>query len=87
MFDVSWPTAERWADRHRTEGPAGMADRSSRPHSSPHRTPAPVIRRIVHLRWKKRLGPMAIADRLSHVDRATGEPIRRYEHHRPRSPA
>jgi transposase InsO family protein len=98
VFNVAWPTAKRWAD----EGPAGMADRSSRPHSSPRRTPAPVVRRIVHLRWKQRLGPVAIADRvgvapstahavlrrcrinrLSHVDRATGEPIRRYERERP----
>src|SRR4051794_4413459 len=76
-----------------------MEDRSSRPHHSPRRTPAPVVRKIVHLRWRKRLGPVAIADRLglaastvhavlvrcrlnrlSHVDRATGAPIRRYEH-------
>ncbi len=102
VFNVAWPTAKRWADRYRTEGPAGMVDRSSRPHSSPRRTPAPVVRRIVHLRWKQRLGPVAIADRvgvapstahavlrrcrlnrLSHVDRATGEPIRRYERDRP----
>ncbi|MGY1837693.1 IS481 family transposase, partial [Blastococcus sp. SYSU DS0510] len=79
-----------------------MVDRSSRPHSSPRRTPQPVVRKIVHLRWKQRLGPVAIADRvgvapstahavlrrcrinrLSHVDRATGEPIRRYERDRP----
>jgi transposase InsO family protein len=102
VFNVAWPTAKRWADRYRAEGPAGMVDRSSRPHSSPRRTPAPVVRRIVHLRWKQRLGPVAIADRvgiapstahavlrrcrlnrLSHVDRATGEPIRRYERERP----
>jgi transposase InsO family protein len=61
-----------------------------------------VVRTIVHLRWKQRLGPVAIADRtgltpstvhrvlvrcrinrLSHVDRATGEPIRRYQHEHP----
>ncbi|MGY5894909.1 helix-turn-helix domain-containing protein, partial [Blastococcus deserti] len=102
VFNVAWPTAKRWADRYRTEGPAGMTDRSSRPYSCPRRTPAPVVRKIVHLRWKQRLGPVAIADRvgcapstahavlrrcrlnrLSHVDRATGEPIRRYEHDRP----
>src|SRR3712207_1173255 len=104
MFHVSWPTANKWADRYRTGGPAAMDDRSSRPHHSPRRTPRPVVRRIVHLRWKKRLGPVAIADRLglaastvhavlvrcrlnrlSHVDRATGEPIRRYEHDQPGS--
>jgi transposase InsO family protein len=92
-YDVSWPTAKRWADRYRQHGPAAMNDASSRPHRSPNRTPIPVVRKIVHL------GPVQIADRvglapstvhailvrcrinrLSHVDRATGEPIRRYEH-------
>lgn len=101
-MQVAWPTAKRWADRYRAHGPAAMTDRSSRPHHSPRRTPAPVVRRIVHLRWKQRLGPVAIADRvgiapstahrvlvrcrinkLSHVDRATGEPVRRYEHPAP----
>jgi transposase InsO family protein len=104
VFNVAWPTANRWAQRYRTAGAAGMADRSSRPHRSPRRTPAPLVRKIVHLRWKKRLGPVAIADRvglapstvhavlvrcrinrLSHIDRRTGEPIRRYEHDRPGS--
>jgi hypothetical protein len=98
-YDVSWPTAKRWADRYAVMGPAGMSDRSSRPHRSPNRTPRPVVRRIVHLRWKQRLGPVAIADqvgvaastvhavlvrcrlnRLSHLDRVSGEPVRRYEH-------
>ena len=79
-----------------------MNDRSSRPHRQPNRTPAPVVRKIVHLRWKQRLGPVEIADRLgmqsstvyavlrrcrlnrlTHLDRATGEPIRRYEHEHP----
>ena len=35
VFKCSWPTAKRWADRYRAGGPAGMADRSSRPHSLP----------------------------------------------------
>jgi transposase InsO family protein len=42
-----------------------MADRSSRPHRSPNRTPAAVVRRIVELRWRHRLSPLAIASRLS----------------------
>jgi transposase InsO family protein len=61
-----------------------------------------VVRKIVHLRWKQRLGPIQIGDRLgvpastvhavlmrcrldrlSHLDRATGEPVRRYEHAQP----
>jgi transposase-like protein len=63
-FDVRWPTAKRWAERYRQAGPAGMQDRSSRPHRSPTRTPAPVVRAIVALRWRKRLGPVAIGARL-----------------------
>jgi transposase InsO family protein len=101
-FQVARTTAKRWADRYRELGPAGMADRSSRPHRSPRRTPQPIVRKIVHLRWKQRLGPVAIAarvglapstvhrilvacriNRLWHVDRATGEPIRRIEMTRP----
>jgi transposase InsO family protein len=103
-FNVAWPTANRWAVRYRQLGPAGMADRSSRPHHSPLRTPSPVVRKIVHLRWKQRLGPVEIAarvgvapstahqvltrcrlNRLSHLDRVTGEPVRRYEHDHPGS--
>ena len=101
-YDVSWRTAKKWADRYRYEGPPGMGDRSSRPHRQPKRTPVRVVRKIVHLRWKHRLGPVEIGDRLAmpastvhavlvrcrlnrltHLDRATGEPIRRYEHERP----
>jgi len=101
-FQVSWPTAKRWVQRYRQGGEAGMQDRSSRPGSQPNRTSQPLVRKIVHLRWKQRLGPVAIADkvglaastvhavlvrcrlnRLSHLDRCTGEPVRRYEHDTP----
>jgi transposase InsO family protein len=104
VFNVAWPTAKKWAERYRHGGRAAMEDRSSRPHSCPRRTPQPVVRKIVHLRGKKRLGPVQIAgrlglaastvhavlvrcrlNRLSHIDRATGEPIRRYEHDAPGS--
>jgi transposase InsO family protein len=63
-----------------------------------------MVRQIVHLRWKHRLGPVQIADRtglapstvhrvlvrcrlnrLAAIDRATGEPARRYEHDHPGS--
>ena len=64
-FHVSWPTAKRWASRYAAMGPAGMTDRSSRPYHSPHRTPGLVVRRIVELRWRHRLSPLAIASRLS----------------------
>ena len=104
MFMVSPRTAKKWADRFRTEGATGMVDRSSRPHVSPTKTGPQVLRRIVDLRWRKRLGPVQIAgqlavpastvhavltrcriNRLSHIDRVTGEPLRRYEHAHPGS--
>lgn len=64
MFMVSARTAKKWADRYRHEGPAGMADRSSRPKTSPTRTRPGVVRQIVRLRWRHRLGPVQIAGRL-----------------------
>jgi transposase InsO family protein len=104
MFMVHPRTAKKWADRYRDEGPAGMVDRSSRPHSSPTKTSPRVVRQIVALRWRHRLGPVQIAgrlgmqastvhavlvrcriNRLSHLDRVTGEPLRRYEHPHPGS--
>ncbi|AGW42425.1 transposase, undefined [Leifsonia xyli subsp. cynodontis DSM 46306] len=45
-------------------GEAGMLDRSSRPHHSPNKTPRRLVRKVVHLRWKKRLGPVGIGAQL-----------------------
>src|SRR4051794_17350315 len=46
-----------WIARYATEGEAGLADRSSRSHTSPTRTPAEVEDRIVELRTRERRGP------------------------------
>jgi transposase InsO family protein len=64
FFRVSWPTAAKWARRYVELGAEGMADRSSRPHLHPNKTPQQLVRKIVHLRIKKRLGPVQIAGRL-----------------------
>src|SRR5215208_2110044 len=64
FFNVSWRTASKWAGRYRAEGPAGMADRSSARRTQATRTPVPVVRKIVDLRWKQRLGPVQIAAKL-----------------------
>lgn len=63
-FRISWPTAAKWARRYVELGPEGMTDRSSRPHAHPNRTPQLLVKKIVHLRIKKRLGPVQIAGRL-----------------------
>lgn len=59
-FQVSATTAARWAKRYRAAGPAGMADRSSRPHRSPARTPTRTERRIIKIRVLRRWGPARI---------------------------
>jgi transposase InsO family protein len=79
-----------------------MQERSSRPLRRPNKTPQPLVRKIVHVRLKRRVGPVEIAgivglpastvhavlrrcgiSRLSSLDRATGEPVGRYEHPHP----
>jgi transposase-like protein len=98
-FQISRTTAYRWVGRYQQLGRAGLVDRPSRPHRMPRLTPAPVVRKIVHLRTTRRWGPVAIGvrlglaastvhrvlvrvgrNRLAWTDRATGRPVRRYEH-------
>ncbi|WP_138734366.1 IS481 family transposase [Modestobacter excelsi] len=59
-FQTSATTAARWAGRYREQGAAGMADRPSRPHRSPRRTPTRLERRIVKVRVIRRWGPARI---------------------------
>ncbi|MGX7829822.1 IS481 family transposase [Actinokineospora sp. 24-640] len=54
---ISRTCVRTWLDRHAVEGEAGLRDRSSRPHSSPRRTPVEVQARIVELRERERRGP------------------------------
>ncbi|MCZ0729957.1 helix-turn-helix domain-containing protein, partial [Mycolicibacterium iranicum] len=60
-FQVSVTTVCRWVDRYLELGEAGMADRSSRPHHSPNRTPTRLERRIIGVRVTRRWGPARIA--------------------------
>ncbi|MFK4540459.1 transposase [Streptomyces tendae] len=62
-FQVSHTTAARWTGRYREHGPAGMQDRSSRPHHQPRRTPAAIEERVVRLRREHRTGPVRLAAR------------------------
>jgi len=43
-------TAYRWMRRYQAEGPAGLADRSRRPHASPSRSSAALEARVLELR-------------------------------------
>jgi len=66
---ISRQCAHRWLARFDAEGDAGLEDRSSRPLSSPTRTPAPVEERVIAARRELRVGPDRLAD-------ATGVPAR-----------
>ena len=58
---VSRATGYKWWHRWRTEGIAGLENRSSRPTSSPSRTPKHVEQQVLALRRERRLGPARIA--------------------------
>ena len=61
---ISRQCASKWWNRYQRDGIAGLADRSSRPHSCPHQTPRRVERKIIRLRRKRRLGPERLAGEL-----------------------
>jgi transposase InsO family protein len=54
---VSRATAYKWLARYRQHGPAGLADRSSRPHRCPHALSTTQVRRVLAARRRRRQGP------------------------------
>lgn len=61
QMGLSRATVSKWWCRYRTEGVAGLEDRSSRPRRSPTQTPKAVEDRICRLRQSKRWGPERLA--------------------------
>jgi transposase InsO family protein len=61
-FQVDPKTVRKWCTRFRAEGESGLLDRSSRPRSSPNRTPRAQRRQVVRMRCKRRWG----ADHIGH---------------------
>jgi transposase InsO family protein len=60
-MQLSRQCAQKWWRRYQLEGEAGLEDRSSRPRSCPHQTPARVERRVIALRQSRRIGPARLA--------------------------
>ena len=97
MTGCSRQTASKWVGRHRRG--EGLADRSSRPHHSPRRTPARIERAVLKARERLGAGPHpigwelglaastvhAILHRhgLSRLNPKPREPVIRYERERP----
>ena len=96
---VSERTIHKWLARYRSEGVAGLHDRSSRPHRSPRRTSRALVERVISLRrqrWTGRhiaqavgLSPATISrilrrEGLNRIrDLEPARPLLRYEHAAP----
>jgi transposase InsO family protein len=61
---ISRKCVRTWISRFADEGEAGLVDRSSRPHTTPTRTPMQVEDRIIELRSRERRGPAWIGAEL-----------------------
>jgi transposase InsO family protein len=69
--------AYKWLHRYRTEGPGGLADRSSRPGRTPHRLAAVLEQAICALRATSRRGADWIAAELGIPASTVGRVLRR----------
>jgi transposase len=61
-FGVTIKTVRKWVARYRSEGLAGLADRSSRPHRLHRPTPAAIVERIEGLRRQRWTGKQIAAE-------------------------
>jgi transposase InsO family protein len=75
---ISRKCAHLWLARYDEHGVAGLGERSSRPHSCPHRTPAQVEAKILACRRKHRRGQDWIAGELGLAPRTVSRVLRRH---------
>lgn len=74
---------QAWIWRWRAEGEAGLHERSSRPHTTPHRTPADVEAKVCDLRRARKLGPARIGPVLGLPASTVHRILTRHHLHRP----
>ena len=74
---ISRKCVRTWIARYEAEGEVGLHDRSSRPHTTPTRTPAVVEDEIMALRRVQRWGPDAISAELGVPARTVSRVLRR----------
>src|SRR5436309_2646481 len=48
-YEVSRKTGYKWLERYEHAGPAGLEDRSHRPYTCPHASPAPIVHQFLAL--------------------------------------
>jgi transposase InsO family protein len=75
---ISRKCVGKWISRYLAEGEAGLHDRSSRPRSSPRRTPAVVEQRVLALRREQRRGQDWIGPELGMPARTVSRILRRH---------
>jgi len=76
---ISRQCAHRWVARFDADGEAGLADRSSRPHASPTRTPAAVEAAVVAARVEHRRGQDWLGPELGLAPRTVSRVLRRHD--------
>ena len=75
---VSRQCVGKWVKRYRTEGEAGLRDRSSRPHRQPTRTAEQVEQRVLAAREEHRRGPDWLGAELGVPARTVSRILRRH---------
>ena len=75
---ISRQCAHRWINRHRSEGAAGLQNRSSRPRSCPTKTSSQREAAVVVARMLDRDGPLRIADTTGVPARTVSRILARY---------
>ena len=78
QLGVSRPTVDKWVKRFREAGQDGLHDRSSRPHSSPNRTPAKVEKRVLSARRRRQRGAVVLAAELGMHASTVGRVLARH---------
>jgi len=79
QMGCSRATAYKWLRRYAAEGRPGLIDRSSRPHTCPHRTPAAIEEQILEARRAHRRGAEWIGAELGVAASTVGRVLRRHQ--------
>jgi transposase InsO family protein len=78
QLGCSRTTAYKWLERYRREGTRGLADRTSRPHHTPHRLASALEQAILALRRTQRRGQDWIGAELGIPASTVGRVLRRH---------
>lgn len=75
---ISRKCVKTWIDRYASEGDAGLATRSSRPHSMPTKTSAAVEQEVLAARAERRDGPDVLGPKVGVPARTVSRILRRH---------